>query len=257
MKIIHFFLLSILTVCCACSIDFCVAQVNKTSARPVLRFTASFEKLNPDPMVIYFDQKNSAEFHKDYDALKLMNTDNTVPNLYVFSADGLRLSILGLPQQNLLTQTIPIGIKTEHAGVITFNTSAIGSMPYTYIYLKDLVAKTVQDLHQHPTITLQLAAGIYDHRFSLLFSNKAYTALTVTPDFNAYSANKKVYLTLDSISGLAGNFSIYSMNGQTVYNAAVSGAGKHIIIPGLTSAIYIIDFNSTTGVHSKKVYIGL
>lgn len=257
MKIIRFLLLLTTCISFAFQASYCQGQTVSNSARPVFRLTAGFDKQSPDPMVIYFDQKASAEFHKDYDALKLMNTDNTVPSIYVFSADGLKLSILGLPKHNLVTQTIQIGLKTEHAGNVTFNTAAINSIPYTYIYLKDQAANTVQELHQHPSITTKLNAGIYDHRFSLLFSNKPYTDSKVAPEWAAYSANKKVYVSLDSISGLAGNFSIFAINGQAVYTSSLSGAGQHIIIPNLNSGIYIIDFNSSTGVHSKKVYIGL
>ena len=65
-----------------------------------------------DPMVIYFDEKAGKGFDSNLDALKLMNTDYTVPNLYALGTDGSKLSIDALPELRQDTIcSIPLGHK--------------------------------------------------------------------------------------------------------------------------------------------------
>ena len=60
--------------------------------------TFADDPASTDPMVIYFDEKAQTGFDSYLDALKLMNTDYYVPNLYAFGADGTKLSIDALPE---------------------------------------------------------------------------------------------------------------------------------------------------------------
>lgn len=256
MKNIRFCLLYLITIGCLP----CLAQSTvKGSSRPVFRLTAGYDRQTPDPVVVYFDKKPSSAFHKDFDALKRMNSDTAVPSLYVYSGDSIKAAILGLPDQNYGAQIIPLGIRTQHDGKITFNTSSTGAIPYTYIYLKDQVTGILTDLHSVKTASLLLPKGNYENRFSLLFTNRAYAGIPspVVPVWNAYSASRNIYITLDSVSGLNGIFTIYSMMGQLVYTESLSGSGLHIISTTLDTQLYIIGFSSETGQHTKKVYIGL
>ena len=65
----------------------------------LLRLTSGFadDPASKDPVVIYFDEKALNAFDGQLDALKLMNTDLKVPNLYAMSSDGKKLSISALP----------------------------------------------------------------------------------------------------------------------------------------------------------------
>ncbi len=55
-----------------------------------LRLGACFsdDTTSTDPLVIYFDEKATPEFDNELDALKLLNTDLKIPNLYEAAADG-------------------------------------------------------------------------------------------------------------------------------------------------------------------------
>jgi len=63
---------------------------DEESSVPLLRLGAAFEDdtTSTDPMVVYFDQKAETGFNSGLDALKLMNTDYYVPNLFSVSTDG-------------------------------------------------------------------------------------------------------------------------------------------------------------------------
>lgn len=227
------------------------------AVKPLFRISARFKgALDDDPATIYFDQKNSAEFHKDFDALKLMNTDQSVPSLYIFSADAKRLSIMGLPVQGITDMSVPLGIKTSRAGVISLNVQALQSLPYSYIYLQDLVKKSVQEIHQNTQLSIQLGSGQTENRFILLFRNKQYEGISAPSVWKAYSSGGKVYITLDSISGLSGQLSIISMSGQQIYRQELSNAGLHTLSPPVSPGIYILSFLSSTGNHTKKIILG-
>lgn len=231
------------------------AQTN--SAKPIFRLTASYAgSIADDPATIYFDQKNSTEFMKEFDALKLMNTDQTVPNLYFFSTDTRRLSILGLPVQSVTDLTIPLGINAAHKGSMNLDVLALQAIPYTYVYLQDLAGNTIQELHLHSRISIQVTGAIVENRFNLLFRNKEIPGIAAPAQWNAYSFGNKVYIKLDSISGLSGKFSILSISGQEVYKQNLSDAGQHIISPSLSAGIYILSFLSSTGLHTRKIILG-
>ncbi len=70
------------------------AKSKGISSVPVLRITAGFsdDPGSSDPLVIYFDNKASDNFNNRLDALKLLNTDLSVANLYAVNPDGSKLS---------------------------------------------------------------------------------------------------------------------------------------------------------------------
>ncbi|MGD1046538.1 MAG: T9SS type A sorting domain-containing protein [Bacteroidota bacterium] len=145
----------------------------RTDSQPLLRITAGFEnnKTPSDPAVIYFDSSATQLFDKNLDALKLMNTDIHVPNLYTMTSDSKRLSISAIPYPVDSIRRIPLGLKTAEDGWITFKASDIQLMPTErYIYLVDSEAGINQDLKLNLQYRFFLKAGEYENRFSLVFS---------------------------------------------------------------------------------------
>ena len=140
--------------------------------RTILRFTASLDGMDgkPDAFVIYFDPLASLLFEGDKDALKLMNTDINMPNLYAISPDIQKLSIDGMPAPDIKT-TIPLGLQTYQDGYVTFNASDISKLASNqHIYLTDSETLTLQDLKKTSLYRVYLKAGDYTQRFALVFS---------------------------------------------------------------------------------------
>jgi fibronectin-binding autotransporter adhesin len=153
----------------------------KINTLPLLRITAGFvDNGTPsDPAVIYFDSSATQLFDKDFDALKLMNTDILVPNIYSMTPDTKRLSISAVPFPADSLYSIPLGLRTAKDGWITFKASDIEQIPTgMYIYLVDAGAGVNQDLKLNPQYRFFLNAGEYETRFSLVFS---LTVMTVIP----------------------------------------------------------------------------
>ena len=178
------------------------------STAPLLRFTAGFEGIsgNHDPMVIYFAGSATWNFDKDYDALKLMNTDWLVPNLYAISPDKYNLSIYALPPLTDTINIIPLGLETEKAGSISFRATDIENFPSNlYVYFADSKTVALQNLLLNKDISLNLDAGDYRDRFSLIFSLKDLQYNPGSKEyFYAYSYKEMLYIYMRLDAGEKG-----------------------------------------------------
>ena len=147
---------------------------------PLIRITAGFaDNGTPsDPAVIYFDSSATQLFDRDLDALKLMNTDTLVPNLYSMTPDTRRLSINAVPFPTDSIDIIPLGLRTAKDGWITFDARDVERIPAgMYIYLLDAAGGINQDLKSNSQYRIFLNAGEYENRFSLAFSRTIITSV--------------------------------------------------------------------------------
>jgi hypothetical protein len=233
----------------------------KVIFQPIIRLSASYAetKAKVDPVVIYFDDMASVNFDSDYDALKLMNTDISIPNLYAFSADATQLSISAMPNLVDSLTIIPLGIKIEQSGMVGIRAVNISDIPETVkIFLYDAQTGINQDLRQFPEFNILLASGNYDNRFSLRLSLTEITGNGKIPNdegFDIISVNGKLYAYVTLPSGSKGNMMVCNVLGQVIYNQQIYTNGNLEIDPGVKRGIYIVSFISGNAVHSKKLYI--
>lgn len=226
--------------------------------KPIFRLFAQYSEETSDPMVVYLDQKTQSGFDPQFDALKLMNTDESVPNIYSLSSDNQRLSILALNSADTGQQIVPLGLKLSQDGNITFEATNIETFSFPYIYLLDGKSNQYYELHQNPKVSLGLSKGTYEGRFSLIFSFKSLSPVSASSwNWTAYSYQETVYIKLEEFCGLEGDLKIYSVSGEPVWSGKLSGLGLHSLNPQVRSGIYILYFQSSKGVFTKKVFIGL
>lgn len=91
----------------------------------LIRLNAKFDNLPlSDETVIYFNRNASEDFDRDLDALKLLNTNNLVPNFYTISSNEKMLSINAVPSNfNAEILRIPLGFDVENEGWISISLS--------------------------------------------------------------------------------------------------------------------------------------
>jgi hypothetical protein len=235
----------------------------KTESRPLLRLTASFsdDTASSDPVVIYYDEKADTAFDSNMDALKLMNTDFNVPNLYAIGADGTKLSIDALPLSALTGRTIPLGIKTNRTGNIIFRISSIESMSSDgEIYLSDVMTGADQDMLSGKEYNVTLETGEYSDRFFLhVHSSQTETENVndITNDnlFRIYNAHGLLMIDLSFSKMSAGTLVVSNLSGQIVFIRTISNPGNYSFDPEIKPGIYIISFISGNTRISKKVFI--
>lgn len=231
------------------------------STTPLIRLTAGYadDRIAADPVVVYFDDAAKRPYDKEMDALKLMNTDSQVPNLYVLSSGVLGLSIYAWPGWKDTTDVIPLGLKIDQTGWITFNAVDIERFPDNrHIYLYDMVTGVRQDLQRNPRYRLYLEGGGYETRFFLGFQGKT----PVTPPvnsaiFNAYSVGRMLYANIIAVPGEKCEVVVTNVAGQVIMRKQLVGNGHHELGSQFSSGIYIVSFyTQQQKVFAQKVFIG-
>ena len=226
--------------------------------KPLVRLTAEYdtEKIK-DAAVVYFDELATTIFDKEFDALKLMNTDQGVPNLYSVTTETDRLSISAIPYPADSSTRIPLGLKTEKADWVTLNVTNIENIPSgLHIYLEDALTGLVQDMQINPEYRVHIEKGILDSRFTLIFSDKDLVhAPTGTDTFFATVVNGRLSVTLDANSGNQSQLLISNMPGQVMHRENLYGSGAHEINTQLPAGIYVLTIYGQKGICSQKIYI--
>jgi len=234
---------------------------SEVDSKSLIRLTAEFsdDTVSVDPVVIYFDDKATIEFDGQLDALKLMNTDFMVPNLYTVGSDGTKLSISALPVISDTLYKVPLGLKINRDGNIIFKISSLeGDLTDMEIFISDIVAKSENDLLSGKDYRLDLTEGIYENRFFLNFRNLG----TGIPDYEAGNDLFSVYCThgilklkINTLPAKDGTLLISSLTGQVPIIKKYYGPGYYELNPGLKNGVYIVSFLSGTKRCSKKIFI--
>lgn len=227
---------------------------------PLLRISAAFadEKAAADPVVVYFDDAAATKgFDQEMDALKIMNTDDQVPSLYVKAPDTARLSICAWPELKDSSDIIPLGLKTTRAGFITFNMLSMERMPLGRpVYLYDAKTGSSHDMQKNPKYRVYLGAGDHENRFSLVFKQTTTAPSEGNGMFNAFNAGGRLYAM---VSGLLPEenctIAVSNMLGQVLVRRRLNGNGSHALGTSPGRGVYIVSFYLNKQVLSKKIII--
>ncbi len=225
---------------------------------PMVRLTAAYEteKID-DPAVVYFDDMASTSFDQLFDALKLMNTDVTVPNLYAVTPQAERLSISAVPFPFVETSKYPLGIKTEKSDWVLLSASDVENLPSgLHVYLSDEATGLIQDLQMNPEYRVHLNQGTVENRFTLLFSHVAL--INELPDketFYAYISNQRLNVVVKLTSVTSAKLVISNVLGQVMYKDDNFTDGLHEINQSFPAGIFVLTLYSQAGISSTKIYI--
>ena len=228
---------------------------------PLLRLTAGYsdDTVSTDPAVIYFDEKASPGFDGNLDALKLMNTDLKVTNLYSVASDGYNLSINALPLADDSLLIVPLGLKIEKNGSMTFSIREISNLPWgTQIYIHDEVTGADQSLNLYRGYNIYLAAGEYNNRFSLRFVKGSTDVPENRPGtdmLSIYNSKGALIADISLLYGNRGTLIINNISGQAVFRKDIYEPGYHEFNPHLINGIYIVSFISGNTRDTKKILI--
>lgn len=229
--------------------------------KSLLRFTASFSNnlSSPDYCVVYFDPKATNEFDGQLDALKLMNTDISVPNVYVVTPTGRKISIKALPYSPDTSYIVPLGLNIYKSGDIIFRIrDIVGDFVGMRATLLDKVTGTEQGLLNNQEYKISLSAGEYNNRFFLNLSDNIIDIPDFTPvedwiDIYAFQGILKAEIKLPSCEN--GTLTIYNLLGQALFIYKIYEPGYHEFNPVIKTGFYIVTFSSNDKRFSKKIFI--
>ena len=245
----------------AARVDDLTHEFAKSSKLPgfMMRLSASFydDTSAYDPMVIYFDNHSIKGFDKQFDAIKLKNTDISTPNLYSIVSGGKNLAINAMPQTRGTT-IVPLGVYTRKGGELRFSLRHVENLPIGLgIYLHDAVLGANTDLLIQPDYTVELSEGEYNSRFSLkLIDNSPDLPIDSPSDFfNAYSNQGVVKVVIGALEDGAGTVYLYDLLGTEQYSFEVSAEGYYEFSPGVRSGIYFVTLVTGNELSTKKIFI--
>jgi hypothetical protein len=230
--------------------------------RSLLGLSASFSNNlgSPDICIVYFDPKaTNTEFDGQLDALKLLNTDLSIPNVYIVTPNGTKISIKALHYVTDTVYIVPLGLKINKPGDIIFKINDIeGSFSEMRVTLFDKVTGRVQDLLNNQEYMISLGIGEYLNRFYLNLSN-SITDLQNNPSrpdlFSIYYSKGVLKANINSLQGGEGSLIVYNLLGQALLIHKVYKDGYHEINMCLKDGIYIVIFKSGTKRSSRKIFI--
>ena len=223
-----------------------------------------------DAFVIYTDNVASFGFDKSLDALKILNTDFTVPNLYALLPGDQKLSIDALPSELEMPAVIPLGVKTNREGTLSFSLSALDPWFSQFeLYFHDEWTGAQERLTEDFEYTVQLEAGEYHGRFSigLLEIETVITDIdTVITDiqepkqpaelFTAYPSFGLIKARIFDIQGHSGVISLYNLSGRMIFNQVIPATGDYEFQAPDTPGLYIVTYVSGSRAGSIKLFIG-
>ncbi len=229
-----------------------------TSSVPfsLLRIGASFADSGPasDLAVIYFSDSASVSYNKTTDALKLMNTDLSLPGLYALAPDATKLSIRAIHNPADTEIVVPLGIQTARKDWVLFNACDIEKVPFDmHIYFTDMKTGKKQDLQTDPQYQVYLDAGKFENRFYIVFSKSDTIHIPLPLDeLDAYTTGKKLFVYMEADNG---ELLIINMLGQTILKQKIYGKGYHETDLDVNNGNYVITLYSAAGRLSKKIFI--
>jgi hypothetical protein len=211
-----------------------------------------------DPMVVYFDENASSGFDHHFDALKLINTDLEVTNLYSLLGDGKKLSINALPEIEDSLITIPLGLITYRSGEICFRITDFENLyPGMRIYLRDAATGINQDLLRDLEYKIYLEKGEYASRFSIKLLNNAPDLPKVDLDdvFTASYLHGYLEANIGYLGGHEGVVHLFDMAGHKLLAERVFENSNYKFNPQVSNGIYVVVLLAGNEVMTKKILI--
>ncbi|OSZ78345.1 hypothetical protein CAP35_08805 [Chitinophagaceae bacterium IBVUCB1] len=230
------------------------------NSQPTMRIKAKYatEEGFADNMVIYFDEYAKLHFDKEFDALKINNTDTRSPNIYTISPDNQSLSINAMPYPHDNTVVIPLGIETAKDGQLIISLQDIQNFPSNLkTYIVDRQTMAYELFSDTKTYTINLKEGVVKNRFAIVFTHKDIedTEL-IQHDIKAYYTAGNLHVMLDLHTGESGTLKLYSISGQLLHQSKIAGYGDHSISAPYSTGVYMLSFEGDKQVMNKKVFIG-
>ncbi len=237
-------------------------HLNGIDSIPLLRLRANINSnAESDPTVIYFQNTASENFDRNLDALKIMNTNAGIPSIYTVSTDQQNLSINALPEPDSSSH-IPLGVQMMQDGELSLFITDVNALPaHIYCYLFDKTTDKYNDLKQNSSYRFNLTAGIYEKRFSLVFSRKEILSVQLSAEpalrsFEVFGTGRNIQLILNLPAGEKADIRFINMAGQVLSTKTYTQSGSYPLSLQLPGGIYQVACYTSTAVITKQIFIG-
>ncbi|WP_452223452.1 LamG-like jellyroll fold domain-containing protein [Lacinutrix chionoecetis] len=225
-----------------------------------LKIRLSLETVNTFKRQLLVTRDSQATDQVDF-AFDAENTEGQANDMF-WMIDNKKFVIQGTDVIDDAT-ILPIGIKTNQNGIVTFKIDALENVPLSLeIYIFDTVTNTYFDIKNNPEFTIDLTAGEYLDRFELRFSNGNSLS---TEEFDAEDTGIQFYFANSSDNIVINNpefeaiksVELFNVIGQSIvaFNDIETESTIELKTNNIATGAYILVIKTNDGELSKKVLI--
>ncbi len=209
----------------------------------------------------YFDRtvlrvRENTSFGRDRsDALKLFSYNDAVPQLYSYTAGGVKTAINTMPYIDE-EESVVLGMRIPAEGGYTISLEeAAGAYSTQSIIMEDIRAGTTHDLQSDPEYAFTADAGELSGRFNLHFGkqDEDVTGIdgTGTPAANIWYHSNTLYV---EIRGTSTMVRLYDVSGRQMYSF-LTGEGEHQYPVNLPAGVYIVHATTKNSAQSVRIVV--
>jgi hypothetical protein len=169
---------------------------------------------------------------------------------------GDKLAIQSLPNSDLETIVIPVGVIAEAGKEITFSISSTNLPSETNVYLEDRLNNTFTNLsYEDYNITLDVASKDIGQFYIHTSSKSLNTQDSLLENVCIYKTNNNT-LRITGLQSENVSIKVFNMLGKQMMTKAFKTNGvKDILLPRLASGMYLVQLQSEKGKLNKKIIL--
>lgn len=234
------------------------AFLKSVSNRAEVNLSIANGKLTRSTSVRYIDN-TTAGFDNGYDSSTFGGEGSASLQVYtelVEGNSGKSLAIQSLPNSDLGSTVVPVGVKANGETEITFSAEAL-NVPAGYgVYLEDRSNgefTKLDDVNAEYTTTV---SGDTKGRF-FLHTNSAVlsTDSELLSGVSVYSVDNST-LRITGLANGQASVSVVSILGSTVLTTTFNASNTNdISLPNLTAGVYVVKVNTANGTFNQKIIL--
>jgi hypothetical protein len=231
----------------------------KSSPKPEFQLNITDGSLNRYAK-IYYNENATTGFDNGYDGVTFSGVSNKFDVFTQLLTDnqGKNYQIQSLPNSDLESMVIPVGLKSEAGKEITFSAETLNLPNGIKVFLEDRINNVFTRLDEtNSTYKLTLTESINGiGRFYLHTKSSALSTDVMELD------NISIYKTTNSTLRIVGleqgssTFKLFNILGKQMMNSSFRSNGiKDISLPKLAKGVYIVQLTTEEGKLNKKIIL--
>jgi hypothetical protein len=232
----------------------------KSAPRPEINLFVSDGSTNKYANIYYIDGATTG-YDNGYDGKLFGGVEHSFAlfSHLVTDSEGKNFQIQSLPNSDLETMVIPVGVKIAANNEITFSAEALNLPANINVYLEDRLTNTFTRLDEANSsykVTSEVALDGIGRFYLHTKSSSALSVDTVNMDTISIYKTNNTNLRIAGLSQGKANIKVYTILGKEVLNKSFTSNGvQDISLPPLSSGIYIVQLETETGSLNKKITV--
>ena len=214
--------------------------------------------ISRDADIFYIDG-TTTEFDNGYDSSMFSGVANefAIYTHVVANGTGKNLGIQSLPNSDLESMIIPVGIKATSGTEITISANAVNLPTGLNVYLEDKQDATITLLDDVSDFSTTLDSDLNGiGRFYLHTVSSMLNISDHNLDHISVYRSAQTNLRVEGVQNGTANLKIYDMLGKQVLETSFEGNGTNTIpLPNVQNGVYIVYIETELGVLNKKIIL--